>query len=155
MIVDCVLDTNILLYAVSRRPAHRLKKTKAIELIENERFGISVQVLQEFYWNATKKADFAMDSETALAWIEHLEEVPCCFTDIALVKNAITMSERYRISYWDGAVIVAAEALGAPVLYTEDLNHGQHYGSVKVINPFVDSDQPGFHEKAQTQLAKE
>ncbi len=46
------------------------------------------------------------------------------------------MSERYKISYWDGAILAAAEQLGAPILYTEDLNDGQTYGSVTVINPF-------------------
>ena len=46
------------------------------------------------------------------------------------------MSERYRISFWDACVLAAAERLGAPILYTEDLNHGQSYGSVRVDNPF-------------------
>jgi predicted nucleic acid-binding protein len=40
------------------------------------------------------------------------------------------------ISYWDAALVAAAEVIGAPILYTEDLNHGQKYGSVTVINPF-------------------
>ena len=46
------------------------------------------------------------------------------------------MSVRFKISYWDGAIIAAAEALGAETLYTEDLNDGQLYGSVRVENPF-------------------
>ena len=148
MIVDCVLDTNILLYAVSRNQAHRSKKTKAIDLIESERFGVSTQILQEFYVNATRKADFAMSSEAAIEWIENLEEVPCRPVDIALVKNAIIMCEQYRISYWDGAVVAATEALGAPTLYTEDLSHGQSYGSVTVINPFIDisTERGAVHE---------
>lgn len=43
---------------------------------------------------------------------------------------------RYQISYWDGAIIAAAEALGAPIVYSEDMSNGQSYGSVKVVNPF-------------------
>ena len=54
-----------------------------------------------------------------------------------LIKVAIEISWRYRISYWDGAILAAAERLGAEVLYTEDLNHGQAYGTVRVINPFL------------------
>ena len=66
------------------------------------------------------------------------------------------MSARYGISYWDGAIVAAAEAIGAPVLYTEDLNHGQAYGTVTAINPFLDLPaHPGFHENRQTALAKD
>ena len=66
------------------------------------------------------------------------------------------MSARYGISYWDGAIVAAAEAIGAPVLYTEDLNHGQAYGTVTAINPFLDLPaQTGFHENKQTALTKD
>jgi predicted nucleic acid-binding protein len=46
------------------------------------------------------------------------------------------MEERYRISFWDALIVSAAEAAGAQVLYTEDLNDGQQYGQVTVRNPF-------------------
>ncbi len=75
--------------------------------------------------------------------------------DSALVKTAAAVSARYSISYWDGAIVAAAEALGTPILYTEDLNHGQAYGSVTAINPFIDLPlHPGFHDNGQTALAK-
>ena len=44
--------------------------------------------------------------------------------------------ERYQISFWDALILAAAESGGAGVVYTEDLNHGQRYGSVLVQNPF-------------------
>jgi len=53
------------------------------------------------------------------------------------VKRGIESAERYKISYWDGAIIAAAETLRAGILYTEDLNDGQLYGSVRVVNPFA------------------
>ncbi len=149
MTVDCVLDTNILLYAVSKNLKHHSKKQKAIKLIESEAFGTSAQIMQEFYANATRKTDFAMTPDEALQWIEGLENLPCWPTDLAHVKNAVLMSQRYRISYWDGAVIAASEALGAGILYTEDLNHGQTYGSVEVVNPFLETPPPGLHERAE------
>ena len=55
---------------------------------------------------------------------------------VDLVSEAIATSQRYLINYWDAALLAAAERLEAPVLYTEDLNHQQKYGSVTVINPF-------------------
>lgn len=156
MIAECFLDTNILLYAASRNPAHRSKKTKAIELIGETQFALSAQVLQEFYVNATRKADFNLRPDVALRWIENLEEFVCLPIDSGLVKTGAAVSVRYGISYWDGAIVAAAEAIGAPILYTEDLNHGQAYGTVTAINPFLDLPaQPGFHENRQTALTKD
>lgn len=53
-----------------------------------------------------------------------------------LVASGIELSRRYKISYWDGAIIAAAMRLAADTLYTEDLNDGQVYGAVTVRNPF-------------------
>ena len=61
---------------------------------------------------------------------------PCQAIDHRLVRIAIESSARYAISYWDAAILAAAEALGAHTVYSEDLNHGQKYGPVRVVNPF-------------------
>ena len=53
-----------------------------------------------------------------------------------MVRTAVDYAQRFKISYWDAAIIAATERLGAPILHTEDLNDGQSYGSVRVINPF-------------------
>ena len=63
---------------------------------------------------------------------------PTVATDYPLIVEAVELSLRHGISYWDAAVLAAAEALEAPTLYTEDLNHGQRYGQVLVLNPFRD-----------------
>ena len=47
---------------------------------------------------------------------------------------------RYRISFWDALIVAAARKAGASVLYSEDLNHGQTFGSVQVLNPFLESE---------------
>ena len=136
MSVDCFLDTNVLVYAAAGRGAEEAKRQRALELIENEDFGLSAQVLQEFYVTVTRKIERGLSAERALEWIEQLEAFPCLAIDNALVKVAAEISERYQISYWDGAIIAAAEALGAETLYSEDLNHEQQYGSVQVRDPF-------------------
>ena len=136
MSVDCFLDTNVLVYAAAGRGAEEAKRKRALELIENEDFGLSAQVLQEFYVTVTRKIERGLSAERALEWVEQLEAFPCLAIDNALVKIAAEISERYQISYWDGAIIAAAEALGAETLYSEDLNHEQQYGSVQVRDPF-------------------
>lgn len=136
MSVEVFLDTNVLLYAASGTSAEAVQRERAIQLIETRNFGISTQVLQEFYVNATGKVRIRMPPHIALAWLEQFDDRPCIALDTALVKLGIAISMRYRISYWDAAIVASAEALGAPLLYTEDLNHGQVYGTVRVENPF-------------------
>jgi predicted nucleic acid-binding protein len=157
MTVLYFLDTNILIYAALGREREEEKRRRAAELMSASAFCISAQVLQEFYTVATRPERKARLSDaSALKWIERLEEQPCAAITASLVKNAVLTSLRYKISYWDGAIIAAAEALGAAVLYTEDLNHGQAYGAVKVINPFIEPPaQPGIHDNKQTALTKD
>lgn len=83
-----------------------------------------------------KKASRPLSAVQALEWIEQWAAFPCQLIDHQLVRTAIARSERYAISYWDAAIVAAAEALGAHTVYSEDLNDGQHYGQVRVVNPF-------------------
>ena len=136
MRVEYLLDSNILIYAVSANEAELTKKTRAIELLDGP-FGISTQILQEFYVTALRKPDIPVTPDEALQWLKRLEAQPCVVVDRLLIHAGISISQRYRINYWDGAILAAAERLGAEIVYTEDLNHGQNYGSVCVINPFL------------------
>jgi len=136
MRVDCFLDTNVLIYAASANLTEERKKIRAIELLASS-FGTSTQVIQEFYAASTRKPDKPLTPLEALEWIERLERQPCVVIDPSLIRTAIAISQRYLIAYWDGAILAAAERLGAEIVYTEDLNHGQRYGPVQVINPFL------------------
>jgi len=137
MRVACFLDTNVLLYAAMTTRRNDPRTPIARHLVGTVEFGTSVQVLQEFFVNTVGKPHLAMSPARALDWIEKLAELPCVGTDTGLVFRGIELSQRFRISYWDGAIVAAAEQLGAETLYTEDLNHGQVYGSVRACNPFV------------------
>mgnify|MGYP002083440733 FL=1 len=77
-----------------------------------------------------------LSAAAAMEWIELLEQQPCVAIDSTLVKRGAAISARYQIAYYEGAIIAAAEALGAATVYSEDMGHGQSYGAVKVINPF-------------------
>jgi predicted nucleic acid-binding protein len=134
---ECLLDTNVLVYAALGRGPEEKKRATAAELIRSTVFGTSAQVLQEFYTVVIRKPDQPLTPAKALEWIEELERQPCVAIDVEVVKVAIELSQRYRISYRDGAILAAAERLGAEIVYTEDLNHGQNYGPVRVVNPFL------------------
>ncbi len=119
MTVDCLLDTNVLVYAAAGRGLHEAKRRRSMELIEREAFGLSVQVLQEFYVTVVRKIAVPLSAEEAFEWIEQFDAFPCLAMDRALVRIAIVISQRFEISYWDAAIIAATEALGAKTLYTE------------------------------------
>ena len=136
MSVDCFLDTNVLVYAAAGRGRDEAKRRRAVEIVETEEFGLSAQVLQEFFVTVTSKIPAPLPVDGALEWIEQLEIFPCAVIDTPLVKVAAEVSHRYGISYWDAAIVAAAETLGAKWLYTEELNDGQQYGSTTVCDPF-------------------
>jgi predicted nucleic acid-binding protein len=136
MTANVFFDTNVLVYAAVGTGKDEPKRRRALELIESEDFGISAQVLQEFFVTVVRKAARPLSAVQALEWIEQWTAFPCQAIDHQLVRIAIERSERYAISYWDAAILVAAEALGAHTVYSEDLHAGQRYGKVRVVNPF-------------------
>lgn len=90
--------------------------------------------MAEFYSVALKKK--YLSEPVAARWISTLAEMPVVEVDARLVVEGVALSRRYKISYWDAALVAASQRGGADVLYTEDLNHGQMYDGVRVIDPF-------------------
>jgi predicted nucleic acid-binding protein len=132
-------DTNILLYAISRDPRERAKATRANELLSARDIGLSVQVLQEFYVQATRetRAD-RLTHEQSATLVDSFRRFPIQETTISTVLSALSSRQRFDISYWDAAILEAARALGCEVVLSEDLNDGQDYAGVRVENPFSD-----------------
>jgi predicted nucleic acid-binding protein len=136
MLADAFLDTNVLVYAAIGAGKDDRKRSRALDLIESENFGTSAQVLQEFFVTVVKKAAHPLSAGQALEWIEELTAFPCQPIDHQLVRVAVERSKRYAVSYWDAAILAAAEALGARTVYSDDLKDGQRYGQILVVNPF-------------------
>ena len=131
-------DSNILLYAISSAPEEAYKQALARRLLDEDDWGLSAQVLQEFYVNATKAKKPAMSRQAAAEFIEIIvADRPCIAIDATLVQQALVVQARYQLSYWDAAIVAAAQRAGAAFLLSEDMNHGQSYGSVQVLNPFI------------------
>ena len=136
MRTECFLDTNVLIYAATARHDAPRKFEIAERIVGSKNFGISGQVLAEFYVNVLKKPAVPLQQDEAVQWVDFLSAYPLAAVDDAMVRQGIAYARRFQISYWDGAIIAAAERLGSPVLYTEDLSHDQTYGSVRAVNPF-------------------
>ncbi len=133
---EVFLDTNILIYAALGSVDEPAKYERAVELLTT-RFGTSGQVLAEFYVNAQRKGSVPLTADEAREWVVRLSKKAFQPVDYAVVRAGIDHARRYQLSYWEGAIIAAAERLGAKTVYSEDLNHGQTYGSIRVVNPFL------------------
>jgi predicted nucleic acid-binding protein len=138
MNADVFIDTNVVLYAISSADDEVERARRARDILGSEDYGLSTQVLSEFFVNATRKIAVPLSDEEALEFIEIVSVAPVVAIDDDIVVQAVGFKTRYGISYWDASIIAAAHALGAEVLYTEDLNHDQRYGEVRVVNPFLD-----------------
>ena len=137
MAVECFLDTNILLYGYDLDAAS--KRDIAQSLLENAwhqlgRSAISVQVLQEFHVNFIRNGHPPAD---AAALIGDFSRWPVIDNTLPLFRLGLALQARWQLSLWDAMILAAAQASSARVLYTEDLNHGQSYGGVRAVNPFL------------------
>jgi predicted nucleic acid-binding protein len=132
------VDTNVLLYAASTAPDERAKATAAREILEAEDLALSVQVLQEFYVQATRPARTErLTHDQAASLVEAFLRFPVQENTVALMRAALQTGQRFRISCWDAAVVEAARSLGCDTLLSEDLGHGTDYDGVRVVNPFA------------------
>jgi predicted nucleic acid-binding protein len=130
------LDTNILLYGYDLDAPE--KRRVARSLIEQAwlqpgRTAISVQVLQEFHVNFVRRGHSA---EEAAQLIADFSIWPVIDNTLAVFRVGLSLQARWQFSLWDAMILAAAQASGARELLTEDLNHGQDYGGVRVVNPF-------------------
>jgi predicted nucleic acid-binding protein len=131
------VDTNILLYSVSLRVEEAQKAEIAVAILGRDDPCLSVQVLQEFYVQATRPAKpDALSHRDAVAFISKWVRFPVQEMTVALMQTAFSTKARWQISYWDAAIIEAARISGCDEVLSEDLNHGQDYGGVRVTNPF-------------------
>jgi predicted nucleic acid-binding protein len=138
----CFLDTNILVYAYDRSAGQ--KHSLAVELVqacwENENGCLSIQALQEFYVTVTRKINMPLDHQTARQILADLAQWRLHAPKTSDLLQAIDLQRDYQLSFWDAQIVQSAASLGCRQLLSEDLNHGQAYGEVKVINPFRETD---------------
>ncbi len=133
--VDIFIDTNILIYAHDLDAGD--KHHRASQLLRDfwDRRNVpclSIQVLQEMHVNLIRQgvavAESAATVRRYLAWrvVNNTK---------TLLRRAFDVQQRWQLAFWDSAVIAAAQQAGASVLWSEDLNPGQDYGGVVVVNP--------------------
>ncbi len=131
------VDTNVLLYAISSAPAEQHKAKRANDILAERDLALSVQVLQEFYVQATRASrPDPISHQHAVRLIESFRRFPVQDLTDAIVMSALTVRQRFQVSYWDAAIIEAARVVGCTEIMSEDLGDGQDYAGIRVTNPF-------------------
>ena len=134
-----LVDTNVLLYTVSNNAADDHKKELAATILKEPDLALSVQVLQEFYYQSTRPSGPAgLNHEQAIEFLGQFGSLPVQEITLDLFNRAIANVQDFGLSYWDAAILAAAKMLGCDAVYSEDMSHMQDYGGLRVINPFVE-----------------
>jgi predicted nucleic acid-binding protein len=136
MTVRSFFDTNVLMYTDDESAP--LKKTRALQLLKEhhaDKSGVlSLQILQEYFVNATKK--LGVLPEIARQKVELFSELEVGVPELADILAAIDLHRLHNFSYWDALVIRMARQTGCKVLYSEDLQNQRAIEGLRIVNPF-------------------
>ncbi len=132
------LDTNILVYAYDvREPVKHARAQEVLKQgIEEETAVLSVQVVGEFFTVVTRRIPNPLSIEEAEEVLNLLGILPIIDLDFRMVRHAIEIHRQHGIAYWDALIVAAAHRAECTRILTEDLNAGQSYSGVSVVNPF-------------------
>lgn len=137
-IVPSFVDTNILIYAEDSdaKEKHDVARKLVTGLWDSREGVLSVQVLQEFYVTVTRKLKKPLPVGKAREIVEEYLTWKVIDNTGGMLLDAIDLQRRARLSFWDSLIVQAAIQGACDQLYSEDLNAGQRFGSVRIVNPF-------------------
>jgi predicted nucleic acid-binding protein len=136
----CFLDTNIFIYSIDRRDL--VKELKAAELIRESlrslKGVVSFQVVQEFFNVASRRLVAPMSIESAQLYLERVfQPMLRVHSSAGLYSEALAFQSRHKLSWYDSLIVCAAIEAECVTLYSEDMQHGQRFGSLEIRNPFL------------------
>ena len=136
------IDTNILVYAHGKEDAQKRACSQKLvfEAIQSGNGVLSPQVLSEFFVTVTRKIPQPLSMEVARKEMSLLSILTTVDEDATLVLRAVDIMGTWKTSFWDAKILAAAERANCSILYSEDLSHQQFYGTVQVINPYLNSE---------------
>jgi predicted nucleic acid-binding protein len=133
-------DTKVLVYCFdSSAPQKQSRAKDLIAQALNTRQGVvSYQVVQEFCNVACKNQRLSLPAERILAYVKLvLQPMNLVAPGPELLESALLIRSESGFSFYDSLIIAAARAAQCQVLYSEDMQHGQVLGAVRVVNPFL------------------
>jgi len=137
MTAPVFVDSNIFLYAVDDADPRkqRVARDWYAELWKSRLGRVSFQVLNEFYVNAVRLKPAAHDE--ARAEVRDLLAWNPVAVDAGVIERGWKLQDRYQLSFWDSLIVAAAQSSSCGFLLTEDLQNGQKFDGVEVVNPFL------------------
>ncbi len=134
------IDTNVFVHDIEHPgSAHQRVAQELVEDAVTTGNGyISYQVINECANVILKFTDRPDRFDLAQEYLERvLARLPRVEPSLPLYMNAIRLHERYQISFYDALIVAGAVAAGCTTLYSEDMQHGQLFDGVRVVNPFL------------------
>ena len=143
MIGPVFVDTNVFVYLHDdSEPEKKLRADAWITFLVGHRSGrLSFQVLQEFYAILTRKLKLGFEEGEPQKIVRELASWQPIPIDLAVLEHAWLLEEHYALSWWDALIVAAAQTCECEVLLTEDLQHGQMFSAVRVVDPFKSLDR--------------
>lgn len=136
MSVRSFLDTNVLLYSDDQSAPSKQRRSR--DLVAEHRRArsgvVSLQVLQEYFFNVTRK--LRVDPHIARRKVEILAEFDVAAPELADILAAVDLHRLHGFSFWDALVLRSAKQAGCRVLLSEDFQHGQEIDGIQIMNPF-------------------
>lgn len=132
------VDSNVFVYRLdTSEPRKRAVADEWVRRIWSRRNGrLSVQVLNEFYVSVTAKLDPGLDHASARRSVESLLAWRPIPLDARLIRASFAVQERYQLSWWDSLIVAASQRADCRYLLSEDLQSGQKFDGVEVVDPF-------------------
>lgn len=136
----CFFDTNVLVYAMDASDRARQEKSIACfsKACKDDTIALSTQVLQEFYSITTRKLRPPLSEREAAQQLSRLCEFHVVGATATSILAATELAQKHQLHWWDALILEAALRTNADVLFSEDGQHGQRFGKLTVLNPFVD-----------------
>ena len=132
------IDTNVLVYAFDADAGEKFTKAQSIlkKCWDSQTGAVSTQVLQEFYVTITSKLTNKVEKQCARNIVQSFKAWPLhCITPDNIIE-ASEFEEKNKFSFWDSLIVVAAQKIGANIIYSEDMQDGRQLGNLTIINPF-------------------
>ena len=132
------IDTNVLIYAhdVDAKAKHQVAKGVLRELWSERSGVLSMQVLQEFYVNVTRKIAKPLAKAEARLVVNSYS-IWCVETTPAEIAAAFRIEDESRIGFWDALIVASAAKSGTVRILSEDLNAQQKIAGIRIENPFA------------------
>lgn len=134
------LDTNIFVYSFDRSAAPKAGQAKRLirEALTSQKGVVSYQVVQEFFNVALKRFTRPMKASDAEQYLGTVfRPLLAVHSSPALYSEALRVHDQNGLSWYDALIVGSALQAGCDRLYTEDLQHGQRFGGLRIVNPFL------------------